>query len=91
MVQLPYSEVFEFCYFIRIDLLEVSMIELVFLTCLLSQPSECREREMIFYDVTMMSCMIGAQPELAKWAYEHPDWQITRWKCSMVQSVEADT
>jgi len=67
------------------------MIALVFLTCQFSEPSECVERELIFYDVTLMTCLTGAQPVLAQWAGEHPDWQIANWKCRMVQTAETDT
>lgn len=67
------------------------MIELVFVACLLFEPSECRERELIFYDVSLMACMMGAQPVLAKWAYDNPDWQVTRWMCRTLRSAETET
>ncbi|MEQ8255734.1 MAG: hypothetical protein RLO38_02050 [Roseovarius confluentis] len=66
------------------------MIELVFVTCLLLQPAECRERELIFYDVTLMSCTMGAQPVLARWSAENPGWQVNRWTCRMVRSADAE-
>ncbi|MGK7651966.1 hypothetical protein ACSQ76_05970 [Roseovarius sp. B08] len=64
------------------------MVELVFLTCRLFDPSECLERELLFYDVSLMACMMGAQPVMAKWASENPVWQVYSWKCRTVQSAE---
>ncbi|MFJ5487382.1 hypothetical protein ACIKTA_07065 [Hansschlegelia beijingensis] len=26
-------------------------------------------------------CMVAAVPVLAEWAGDHPEWQISRWKC----------
>ncbi|WP_245841024.1 hypothetical protein [Puniceibacterium sediminis] len=45
---------------------------------------------MLFTDITPMTCMMGAQPELAKWANEHPNWQVARWKCQMLRSAEVE-
>lgn len=57
------------------------MIELLFTACLSAAPQECEERSMVFVDVSPMQCMIGAQPELAKWQSTHPLFQVTEWKC----------
>ena len=57
------------------------MIELVFMACIAGAPDACEERSMIFYDVTPMACMMGAQPELAKWVNSHPDYAIASWRC----------
>lgn len=66
------------------------MIELAFMTCLLMEPSECQDRQMFFYDVSVMACVLGAQPVLAKWVQQHPGWHVARWKCRAVQSTESD-
>ncbi len=66
------------------------MIELLFVTCLNVSPNDCRERSMLFTDVTPMACMMGAQPELAKWANEHPNWNVGGWKCQQVQTAEIE-
>lgn len=57
------------------------MVDLIFLACLLTAPEACEEKSMQFIDVTPMTCMMGAQPVLARWAVEHPQWQVTSWKC----------
>jgi sensor c-di-GMP phosphodiesterase-like protein len=60
------------------------MIELVIAACLLSA-TECREFKLLYdpYDVSLMTCMIAGQPEVARWQGEHPDWRVTRWSCDL--------
>ena len=64
------------------------MIELLFVTCLNVSPTECRERSMLFTDITPMTCMVGAQPQLAQWVNEHPNWRVSHWKCRTVQTAD---
>ena len=67
------------------------MIELLFVACLATTPDECRERSLVFTDITPMQCMMGAQPELAKWSASHPDMEITSWRCQLVNFAEQET
>lgn len=58
------------------------MITLVFVTCMVASPIDCRKRELpIYEDISSMACMMGAQGELARWRDGHPGWRITEWKC----------
>ncbi|NIZ09396.1 hypothetical protein [Pseudooceanicola sp. HF7] len=69
------------------------MIELLFVTCMAAtapQSEACRERSLLFTDVTPMMCMMGAQPQLAKWVQEHPGEQVRSWKCRVVDNSERD-
>lgn len=66
------------------------MIELLFVACLAASPEECRERSMVFTDITPMACLMGAQPELAKWAATHPAYTIENWRCRAVSFAEVD-
>jgi hypothetical protein len=66
------------------------MIELLFVACLAASPEDCRERSLVFSDITPMTCMMGAQPELAKWVNEHPDYTVRSWKCQQVSFAERD-
>ena len=66
------------------------MIELLFVACLATAPDECSERSLVFTDVTPVQCMMGAQPELAKWAARHPTQNIKSWQCRMVSFAERD-
>lgn len=66
------------------------MIELLFIACLSTEPSQCQERSLLFTDVTPMQCLMGAQPELAKWAGMHPNHEIQSWRCQTVSFAERD-
>ncbi|MFD1914483.1 hypothetical protein [Halodurantibacterium flavum] len=59
------------------------MIELIFVACLATDPSNCREHtHMHMPGVTVQSCMMQAQPQLAQWVSEHPSMIVTRWSCA---------
>lgn len=63
------------------------MIELVFTACLAAAASgetptpPCRERSLLYTDVSLMQCLSGAQVALAEWAGTHPGWQVERHAC----------
>lgn len=66
------------------------MIELLFVACMATAPDNCAERSLVFTDVSPMQCMMGAQPELAKWVNAHPNFEIKSFKCRMVSFAERD-
>lgn len=69
------------------------MIELVFVTCLSAAAQStpaCHERSLIFVDVSPMMCVLGAQPQLARWIETHPGERILSWRCRVVQPGETD-
>lgn len=66
------------------------MIELVFVACMATSPSECDNFSLLYTDVTPMACVMRAQPELAKWVQSHPKHQIKSWKCRTVNLAERD-
>lgn len=66
------------------------MIELAFIACLAASPDICQRRSLVYADLTPMACMMGAQPELAKWIAAHPQLRIKRWSCRMVGTGERD-
>lgn len=66
------------------------MIELLFVTCLATAPDQCQERSLIFSDISLAQCLMGAQPELAKWVSAHPKDQIKSWRCQSVSFAERD-
>jgi hypothetical protein len=65
------------------------MIELILATCLLDEPTACKEVSLIYSveSVTLMQCMMGAQPEIARWSEAHPKWRVTRWSCAMAGQI----
>lgn len=66
------------------------MIELLFVACLATDPTHCRERSLVFTNVTPMQCLMGAQPELAKWSVNNPNSRIRSWRCRAVNTSEVD-
>lgn len=67
------------------------MIELLFLVCLAAAPSDCRNEQLPFVDVSLMTCTLGAPVQLAAWTEHHPEWRIARWNCGVHDPSRADT
>lgn len=64
------------------------MIAIIISACLIGDPEVCRNyRIPLAYGVDENHCLFEAQPHFAKWAAEHPQWQIKRWHCS-ASSIE---
>jgi hypothetical protein len=62
--------------------MESNMIELVFVVCLRTMPHLCEERSLSYVeDISLMNCMMQAQPQLAQWSASNPDLEIARWRC----------
>ena len=59
------------------------MIELVVSVCLISSPDQCKDVSLIYSaeSVSSLQCVMGAQPEIAKWKEAHPKWHVKRWTC----------
>lgn len=66
------------------------MIELLFVACVATEPEQCRERSLVFTDVTPAQCLRGAQPQLAKWSNAHPGFTIKSWRCEAVTVAQKE-
>ncbi len=66
------------------------MIELAFVACLTFNPTACRNEALLYADITMMTCLVSGQTELAAWQNQHPDWQITKWSCRVHDPASAE-
>lgn len=58
------------------------MVSIIISACLLANPKVCRDYRVPLnegYDPAQ--CYLNAQPHFAKWAAEHPAWDIKKWKC----------
>jgi hypothetical protein len=66
------------------------MIELAIAACLFS--GECRDFGILYdaREVSLMTCMIAGQPEVARWQAEHPLWRVERWHCAFADTRSAD-
>jgi hypothetical protein len=58
------------------------MIELVLTVCAVAQPTTCMDRRLLFdSENTPRQCMMSAPPHIARWADQHREWFVQRWKC----------
>ncbi len=59
------------------------MIEIAMTACSLVQGQQCREFSLVYEAerVSLHTCMLYGQMEMAKWTLDHPNWRITRWRC----------
>lgn len=58
------------------------MLSIILSACLIAHPEQCREFK-IQTDFKMPAkyCTMAAQPVVAQWAGDHPQWQVGRWSC----------
>jgi hypothetical protein len=57
-------------------------IAIVFTVCALTHPDRCQEERLAFaWHGSLRSCVMSAQPYLAQWIGEHPQWSIQRYHC----------
>lgn len=73
------------------------MLELAFIACLPvfnvngAIEEHCDKKSLLFSDVSPMTCMIGAQPQLAQWMNKHPEYiRITEWRCGYLRITEQE-
>jgi hypothetical protein len=58
------------------------MIELFFVTCLITDPQRCTEHSLLFEEQNgLFTCMLQGQNELARWVEAHPNDHVTTWAC----------
>ncbi|SCX86193.1 hypothetical protein [Paracoccus tibetensis] len=56
------------------------MLELLIIACLQDQ---CREFSKLYdpAEVSLLTCMMSGQSEVARWQAAYPEWQVDRWSC----------
>jgi len=61
----------------------MDFIQLVMTVCALAHPEACEERRETFSadTVSIIGCMLRAQPYIAQWSGEHPTLRVMRWRC----------
>ncbi|KFI31464.1 hypothetical protein CDV50_08950 [Haematobacter massiliensis] len=59
------------------------MIELAFIACLTAAPALCEKKSLLFTEISPLTCMMSAQPQLAAWVDSHPKWRIAKWNCKI--------
>ncbi len=60
----------------------MGLIWLIVTVCAASQPSLCEDRRFqIAWSGSLRQCAAGAEPYIAQWVGEHPNWVPVRWHC----------
>ncbi|RCW78675.1 hypothetical protein [Paracoccus lutimaris] len=64
-------------------------IQLVILACL-ADGATCRDFPLLYdaREVSLLTCMTAAQPEIARWQSGHPQWQPRKWRCEAVDPAQ---
>ena len=58
------------------------MMQLILTACLMVSSLACRETKVdIHEDISELHCALGAQPRIAIWTQEHPNWHVAQWRC----------
>ena len=61
----------------------MQLIDLILLACSLANPTACHEYHVLFESAgSLQSCTMRAQPYLAQWVGEHPNYRVARWHCA---------
>ncbi|MGI9414234.1 MAG: hypothetical protein ACR2PM_11230 [Hyphomicrobiales bacterium] len=66
------------------------MIELILSVCLIGQAETCKDVHLTYTaeTVTAMQCLMGGQPQVARWIEGHPKWAVKRWKCGRIRVTQ---
>ena len=70
----------------------MNFVDLIILVCSLTNPASCREQHLLLQTQgSLNSCIMQAQPYLAKWIGDHPNYQIIRWHCEWPDAEDKKT
>jgi hypothetical protein len=58
----------------------------------LATSGECREVPLLYdaRDVSLLTCMVAGQAEIARWQGVNPGWTVSRWSCGFPESRARD-
>jgi len=68
---------------------EFRVIQLVLVYCLSADRLSCIEKRPIpEFPLSVMGCMIGAQPTALDFIREHPNYELSSWRCEINKPAE---
>ncbi len=68
------------------------MVQLVLVYCLMADAKSCVEkRPMSEFPLSPMACMVSAQPIASEFLKDHPDYQLTSFRCEINKPAEKQT
>jgi hypothetical protein len=60
----------------------LGMIEIILTVCAIANPANCEDKYIQFaWDGSLNQCMMAAQPYIAQWIGNHPQWTARKWTC----------
>jgi hypothetical protein len=60
----------------------MTFVEIVFLVCAIAQPDRCEDKHLQFeWRGSLRQCVMAAQPYIAQWIGEHPQWIVKNYHC----------
>jgi hypothetical protein len=60
----------------------MDLVAIVFTVCALAHPDQCHEQQLTFeWRGSLRQCVMAAQPYMAQWIGEHPQWSVKRYHC----------
>jgi hypothetical protein len=58
------------------------MLSIILSGCLIAHPAQCQDFKIqTDFQMPAKYCTMKAQPVVAQWAGEHPQWEIKAWRC----------
>jgi hypothetical protein len=67
----------------------MQLVDLILLACTLASPGACREYHILIQTAgSLRACTMEAQPYLAQWIGEHPNFRVARWYCAWPDQEE---
>ena len=65
-----------------IDVVGMGFIQIVVMVCQIAQPDQCEEQHLQFaWRGSLAQCALSAQPYIAQWIGDHPQWTVKRYHC----------
>ena len=65
-----------------IDGVGMGFIQIVVMVCQITQPDQCEEQHLQFaWQGSLAQCALSAQPYIAQWIGDHPQWIVKRYHC----------
>jgi hypothetical protein len=60
----------------------MNVLEIVFTVCAIGNANMCEDKHIaVEQQLSPIACVMQAQPTMAQWAAENPNWTIQRWRC----------
>jgi hypothetical protein len=60
----------------------MNFLELIFTVCAITNANMCEDKYIaVQSEIQSFGCVMQAQPTLAQWAVENPEWTIVGWRC----------